>query len=247
MCYHYTVPDIDLLETRFHAKHSIPTKFDRVYHVSGFVTPQLPVITNEHPEDIEFLSWGLIPHWVKNDTTANKLRSRLLNARAETIHEKPAFRSLISSKRCLVLTDGFFEWRHYQGRTYPYYIQLANHEPFAFAGLWDNWTNLETKTNFKTYTIITTWANPLLELVHNKRKRMPVILHQADEDAWLKVKLSREAIDSLLVPFEASKMVAHPVSRLITQRGAKKNVPEAIKPWIILNSQSLSSNCHSKI
>ncbi|MHA2405233.1 MAG: SOS response-associated peptidase [Candidatus Hermodarchaeia archaeon] len=230
MCYHYTVPDIDLLKTRFDVSISEIEVFDRVYHVSGFVKPQLPVITNDAPNSIQMLSWGLIPHWVRDLTTATKLQSRLLNARSETIHEKPAFRSLITSKRCMVLADGFFEWRHYGGRAYPYYIQLSTGEPFAFAGLWDNWTNPETGALLKTYTIITTWANPLLEQVHNKRKRMPVILHKADERPWLTLDLGQDAIDSLLVPFEAHKMVAHPVSRIITTKGAKKNVPEAIKP-----------------
>ncbi len=229
MCYYYSVPNLDLLATHFHATPSESTTFDRVYHVSGFVKPRLPVITNEAPNTIQMLTWGLIPHWVKDETTAIKLQSRLLNARSETIHEKPAFRSLISSKRCLVLSDGFFEWRHFEGLKYPYYIQLASGEPFAFAGLWDTWSHPETGETMKTYSIITTWANPLLEQVHNTRKRMPVILHQADEKPWIEVELSREAIDSFLIPYESNKMVAHPVSRLITTKGAKKNVPEAIK------------------
>ncbi len=230
MCYHYTVPDIDILRIRFEVSISKKIDFPRVYHVSGFVKPRLPVITNDAPNSIQMLSWGLIPHWVKDVGNATKFQSRLLNARSETIHEKPAFRSLIKSNRCLVLADGFFEWRHFEGRTYPYYIQLSTGEPFAFAGLWNNWTNPDTNEQMKTYTIITTWANPLLEQVHNKRKRMPVILHKADETPWLTVDLDRDAIDSFLVPFEANKMAAHPVSRLITTKGTKKNVPEIVKP-----------------
>jgi putative SOS response-associated peptidase YedK len=230
MCYHYTVPDVDSLESWFHAKASDSAPFNRVYYVSGFVKPNLPVITNESPDAIQMLTWGLIPHWVKDTAKAKQLQSRLLNARSETIHEKPAFRSLISTKRCLVLANGFFEWRHFEGQAYPYYIQLKSREPFAFAGLWDNWTDPDTGEVVKTYTMITTWANSLLEQVHNKRKRMPVILHRADEKPWLEVKLTREAINSLLVPFEASRMMAHPVSRLIITKGAKKNIPDAIKP-----------------
>ncbi|MFX1565961.1 MAG: SOS response-associated peptidase [Promethearchaeota archaeon] len=230
MCYHYTVPDIDHIQLRFEAKFAERKTFDRVYHVSGFVNPELPVITNEAPDTIQMLKWGLIPHWVKDTPTATTLQYRLLNARAETIHEKPAFRSLISSKRCLVLADGFFEWRHFKDRTYPYHIQLTSGAPFAFAGLWDSWRHPETGETLKTYTIITTWANSLLEQIHNKRKRMPVILHPADEKPWLQVELSRDAIDSFLVPFEANKMMAHPVSRLITTKGVKKNIPDAIKP-----------------
>lgn len=230
MCYHYTVPDFDVLETRYHAKFDAPRTFSKIFHVSGFVRPRLPVITNENPQRIQLLTWGLIPRWVKDEVTANKLSTRTLNARAETIHEKPAFRSLVPSNHCLVLTDGFFEWRHYQGRAYPYYIQLKDHQPFAFAGLWDSWSHPETGEELKTFTIITTWANALLEQVHNKRKRMPGILHQADEKPWLTLKLDRETIDDLLVPYEANRMEVHPVSRLITTKGVNTNVPDAIKP-----------------
>lgn len=230
MCYHYTVPDIDVLERYFHAKLETSKGFSRIYHISGFINPQLPVITGEETNQIQLLTWGLIPHWVKDEITATKLRTRTLNARAETIHDKPAFRSLIKSNRCLILSDGFFEWRHFQGRAYPYYIQLKDHRPFAFAGLWDSWSHPETEAELKTFTIITTWANPLLEQVHNKRKRMPVIIHQADEKPWLTLKLDRETIDDLLVPYKANRMEVHPVSRLITIKGAKTNVPDAIRP-----------------
>lgn len=230
MCYHYTVPDIDTLEKHFHTKLDAPKEFTRIYHISGFIKPQLPAITGEDTNRIQLLTWGLIPHWVKDEGTANTLRFRTLNARAETIHDKPAFRNLINSNRCLILSDGFFEWRHHQGHAYPYYIQLKDHRPFAFAGLWDSWSHPKTGVEIKTFTIITTWANPLLEQVHNKRKRMPVILHQADEKPWLTLKLDRDAIDDLLVPYEAHRMEVHSVSRLITTRGANTNIPDAIKP-----------------
>ncbi|MFW9830431.1 MAG: SOS response-associated peptidase [Candidatus Thorarchaeota archaeon] len=229
MCYHYTIPDLKKLEQRFEAKFDSSVSFSRIYHVSGFTTPCLPVITDEAPNRIQMIAWGLIPHWVKDLKTANNLRIRTLNARAETLFEKPTFRPLINKKRCIVLADGFFEWRHYKGRTYPYYIQLQDQEPFAFAGLWNDWMNPATETPLRTYSIITTQANTLLEQVHNKRKRMPVILHQADEKAWIDLQLTREAIDHLLVPYKAAKMVAHPVSRLITTRGAKTNIPKAIE------------------
>jgi putative SOS response-associated peptidase YedK len=230
MCYHYTVPSIDVLEKRFHAKINHPAKFTRIFHVSGFTKPQLPVITNAAPTTIQLFTWGLIPHWVKDDTTAATLRIRTLNARAETIHERPAFRNLISSKRCLVLADGFFEWRHFQGYTYPYYIHLIDQQPFAFAGLFDHWTSPKTGETLQTFTIITSKANRLLEQVHNKRKRMPVILQPSTEELWLTANLERDAIDNILVPYDAAQMSAHLVSRLISTKGAKKNVPQVIKP-----------------
>lgn len=119
MCYHYSVPNIDGLRDRFHAYVDPPSSFNRIYHVSGFSRPKLPAITTEDPARIQFLAWGLIPRWVKDDAIAEKFRTRTLNARAETLYEKASFRHLVERNRCLVLADGFFEWRHYQGRTYP--------------------------------------------------------------------------------------------------------------------------------
>jgi putative SOS response-associated peptidase YedK len=201
-----------------------------MYHVSGFATPHLPVITNEEAKCIQLFTWGLIPHWVQDDATAATFGTRTLNARAETVHEKPSFRGLITTQRCLVLADGFFEWRHYRGRTFPYYIQLKHRDPFAFAGLWDQWTHPVSPQVQNTYSIITTQANWLLERVHNKRKRMPVILRPINEERWLSSELTRKEIDSMLVPYNASQMQAHPVSRRITARGTPRNIPEIIQP-----------------
>jgi putative SOS response-associated peptidase YedK len=230
VCYHYSVPDLEALEHRFHARFDTATAFPRVYHVSGFTHPPLPVITNEVMNRIQLFTWGLIPHWVPDTATATKLGSRTLNARAETIHEKPSFRGLITSHRCLVLADGFFEWHHHRGRTFLYYIRLTTNEPFSFAGLWDRWTVPATRQVQTTYSIITTRANWLLEQVHNTRKRMPVILRPDDEARWLSSALTRAEIDDLLVSYDASRMQAHPVSRRITAPGAPRNHPETIEP-----------------
>jgi len=230
MCYYYSIPDLEALEQRFHARLDPPTPFPRVYHVSGFSKPRLPVITNEDTQRIQLLNWGLIPHWMKEEATAAKFRVRTLNARAETIHEKPSFRHLITTQRCLVLADGFFEWRHYRGSTFPYYIRLQDQSPFAFAGLSDKWINPSTQQILKTYSVITTKANKLLEIVHNKRKRMPVMLQSDDEQQWLTSDLTRKEINSLLAPYDAAQMQAYPVSRLITSRDVHKNVPDAIRP-----------------
>ncbi len=230
MCYHYSVPNIDGLRDRFHAYIDPPSSFNRIYHVSGFSRPKLPVITTENPARIQFLIWGLIPHWVKDDAIAEKFRTRTLNARAETLYEKASFRHLVERNRCLVLADGFFEWRHYKGRTYPYYITLKNQQPFAFAGLWDAWQPPNLPEVEKTYTIITTKANTLLEQVHNKRKRMPVILSPEHEQSWLTPELSQPEIDALLSAYKPERMQAHPVSRLITAKGVQTNLPDAIQP-----------------
>ena len=230
MCYSYSVPAFKALERRFHARFDSTTSFSRVYYVSGFTQPQLPVITNNATKRIQLFTWGLIPHWVPDTVTAAKFRGRTLNARAETVHEKPSFRGIIATQRCLVLADGFFEWRHYRGRTFPYYIQLIDRDSFAFAGLWDQWRHPATQQVHNTYTIITTRANWLLEQVHNKRKRMPVILFPGDEARWLSSELTRTEIDRVLVSYDAVQMQAHPVSRRIHASGVPRNRPETINP-----------------
>jgi putative SOS response-associated peptidase YedK len=230
LCYFYSIPDISILKKKFKARFDSDIPFPKIYSVSGFSKPELPVITNEHPNHIQLFKWGLIPSWVKDEETAKKIQTRTLNARAETIHEKASFRNIITKQRCLVLADGFFEWRHHKERTFPYYIRLKNHNPFAFAGLWNTWTVPSSKFTLKTYSIVTTKANPLLEIVHNKRKRMPVLLQSDDEKRWLNIDLDKEEVDSLLVSYDESQMEAYSVSRLIKSRNVSRNVPEVIKP-----------------
>ena len=108
-----------------------------------------------------------MPFWTKDEVAAERIRTQTLNARAETIHQKPSFRASIMTKRCLVLVDGFYEWREEGKKKYPYYISLASNDAFALAGIWDRWLNNSTGEVKDTFSIITTRANPLLERIHN--------------------------------------------------------------------------------
>jgi putative SOS response-associated peptidase YedK len=180
---------------------------------------------------IQLYQWGLIPHWIKDENAANRIRFRTLNARAETIHDKPAFRFSIKERRCLVIVDGFYEWRKVNKKKYPYYIKLVDNAAFAMAGIWDTWWNRKTEEVKNTFSIITTKANPLLERIHNTRKRMPVILSQEDHQRWLSTNLDRSDIDSLLIPFDDKQMDAYPVSRLITTRGTNTSVPGVLEKY----------------
>ena len=131
----YSVPGPDAVKKTFQVK--LKTSFKRMYHTGAFDHPKLPVITNENPGQVDLFQWGLIPFWVKDQKTANQIRERTANARCETIYEKPSFRHLAGKKHCLVIADGFYEWRWYNGKNYPYFIRLKNHEPFGMAGLWE--------------------------------------------------------------------------------------------------------------
>lgn len=230
MCYHTSLArNQDYLEKRFQAKFDRPNLFEPIYHHSGFSAPLHPVIANESSQAISLFRWGLVPFWTRDEAAADRIRTQTLNARAETIHQKPAFRASIMTRRCLVLVDGFYEWREEAGKKYPYYITLTSNDAFALAGVWDTWLNSRTGEIKETFSIITTKANSLLERIHNTRKRMPVILEQADERKWLEKDLDTAAVDDFLKPFDAARMQAHTVSRLVSTKRANTNLPEAMK------------------
>ena len=232
MCYHTSLArNADYLEKRFQAKFEQRNLFEPIYHSSGFSAPLHPVIANESSQSISLFQWGLIPFWTKDENAAERIRTSTLNARAETIHKKPSFRSSIMTKRCLVLVDGFYEWREEGKNKYPYYISLASNDAFALAGIWDKWLNKRTAEVRNTFSIITTRANPLLERIHNTRKRMPVILRREDEKEYLETNLHAGEIDALLQPYDDKEMQAHTVSRLISTKRANTNVPEVMNEF----------------
>ncbi|MCK4257189.1 SOS response-associated peptidase, partial [candidate division WOR-3 bacterium] len=227
MCFHLAIAkERDYIEERFDAKFTDPDKFKPVFHISAYSGPSLPVITNENASNIQFLNWGLIPHWVKDETSAKSIMLKTVNARSETIFEKPSFRTSIRYKRCIVIADGFFEWREFEGKKYPYFIKLSNDDAFGLAGIWDRWKNNQTGNIVNTFSIITTRANPLLEMIHNTKKRMPVILRQDDEKRWLDKDIEQEEIKSIFNPYNQDEMKAFTISKLITRKGVNTNLQE---------------------
>lgn len=203
-----------------------PEVAEPIYYVSGFDFPKMPVLTNEQPERLQAFSWGLVPYWVKTPAQAAGLRAKTLNARAETVFEKPSFRQAIRQRRCLVPADGYFEWRAFNGKKYPYYIFLRDKEVFSFAGIWEQWVDPATGEILKTYTILTTAANPLMEKIHNTKKRMPVILPREHELDWIREELSEADLLALTKPLPAESMEAHTISRFITSRVPNRNLPQ---------------------
>jgi putative SOS response-associated peptidase YedK len=232
MCFNVSLYEMaSNLETRFGAKFENPDEYKPFYHVSAFSTPYFPVIANENVELIQFFQWGLIPFWVRDKDSANKIKFQNFNARAETIHKKSSFKSVIRTKRCLILVNGFFEWREVLGNKYPYHIKLKNEKNFALAGIWDLWKDTKTGKQKKMFSIITTKANPLMEKIHNTKKRMPVILKREDELRWLNSDLKVDELDALLKPFDETEMEVYPVSKLISKKGVNTNLPDAVKKF----------------
>ena len=202
-----------------------------VFHADGFTFLQMPVITMEQPKKVQLMHWGLIPHWVKTKSDADKLKAQTLNARSETVFEKPSFRTGIAKHRCLVVADGFFEWMEFAKKKYPHYVYLKGHEVFCFAGIHSSWADRETGEVLETYSILTTEANPLMARIHNVKLRMPVILSPDKYEAWLSPATTREDIAQLLIPYDDSEMTAHTISKRITSRTENSDVPEVTDPF----------------
>ncbi len=169
-------------------------------------TQMLAVVSNAEPHKISYYKWGLVPFWAKDLSIGNKL----INARAETILEKPAFRNAFRARRCLVLSNGFFEWKKSEKLKIPYYITLKNHEPFAMAGIWEIWETPGGE-RIHSFSIITTAANDLMKPLHD---RMPVILNPDDESDWINRDHSTGP-SHLLKPYPSNLMKATRISVLV--------------------------------
>jgi len=205
--------------------------FQAQFYVNSFSLPNMPVVTNEQPDKIQMYTWGLIPFWTKSQVDADKIRTKTMNARAETLFEKPSFRYAIRKKRCLIPASGFFEWRYLLGRNYPYYIYLKNRPIFYFAGLWERWHPPDSTNTVYTYSIITCEPNDLLKKIHNKKKRMPVILPLEKQKGWIDNSLSDDEIKSFLVSYPDEEMDAYTISKRITSKTLERNVEEVIEPF----------------
>ncbi|MDE5419633.1 SOS response-associated peptidase [Labilibaculum sp. DW002] len=202
------------------------------HHVSGFSHPSLLIYTNETPALPSPASWGLIPEWTKNQEQANKLRKNTINARGESIFEKPSFRDSAKHKRCLITVDGFYEHHHRAKKSFPYFIRKANGNPITLAGLWSEWLNKESGELQRTFSIVTCKANSLLAEIHNNPKlagpRMPLILDEDEEDNWLQAINSKEdqqEIQALIRPSE-EELIAYTV-RPLRGKNAIGNTPKA--------------------
>lgn len=237
MCYNYSLTIFNNLKefkSTFDANfkdEKIKKAFQDYYYVNAFNIPKLLVITNNQPKYFQIFYWGLIPFWIKNKEEADKIRLKTMNARAETLFDKPSFRHSIRNKRCIVPACGFYEWRYILGKNYPYYIHLKNRKYFSFAGIWDIWINTENNEKTYTYSIITCEPNNLLKKIHNKKRRMPAILSKVNEKKWLDNNLSDDEIISFLKPYPDDEMEAYTISRLITSKVGNRNNPSVIKPF----------------
>ncbi len=216
MCGRYTLTQpLKSVMAHFEAQ-SFKGEYLERYNIAP--TQSMPVVVApEGHRELEVMRWGLIPSWAKD----LKTQSPLINARAETVQEKPSFRSSFKSRRCLVPTDGFYEWVKRDGGKVPYRIFLAGDGLFAFAGIWSEWGTGED--SLRSFSIITTEANSKLKPLHH---RMPVILDPTNYDHWLDASHSNPA--SLLNPYPSEAMAYHEVSLRVNS--PKNDDPECLAP-----------------
>jgi putative SOS response-associated peptidase YedK len=219
MCGRFTITnEREMIERRFGAT------FDNDFfkpRYNAAPSQSLPVILNTDPQTIKPLIWGLRPQWFKRLAT----RDGLINVRAESLREKPTFKHDLRTQRCVVLADGFYEWKKTDGRRKtPYRIQLKTGELFAFAGIWEENEDMDGE-QIQTFAIITTAANELVGQVHN---RMPVILPKEQEQVWLETELLTEKLLPLLNPYPANQMKMYEITVRVNR--ASEDGPEIIEP-----------------
>lgn len=221
MCGRFTLfaPPEEIVR-RFKVSNRFPDAYVPRYNIAP-TQPVLAVINDGKANRIGYLRWGLIPAWAKDE----KIGNRLINARAETLTEKPSFREAVRKRRCLIVADGFYEWAHADGGKRPMRIQMKDGRLFAMAGLWERWRSPAGEWVY-TCTIVTTEANERLKAIH---PRMPVILAEEDERTWLDPSLGDEEYwRSLLKPYPADDMVVYPVSTKVNQ--VSFDAPDLIRP-----------------
>ncbi len=198
----------EIMEARFHAKgvENIERHYNAYPNHDEY---KLPVITTEDEQYITMRYWGLLPVWWTRD------KRGLINVKHETLRDKPTFRKDLTERRCLVLADGFYEWKGERGHKTPYYIRLKGGEPFAFAGLYED--NKRHDKTIETFAIVTTTPNELMKPIHN---RMPVILSKEDEQEWINPDTCLEkALEILDRPLAADAMEAYAVSKKVNIPG----------------------------
>jgi putative SOS response-associated peptidase YedK len=184
-------------------------------------TQEAPIFVLTDRPELKVFRWGLIPHWARERPSSNPL----INARAESVESKPAFRTAFHHHRCLVAADGFYEWAKERGVKQPCRIVLKSREPFMFAGVWDLWRN-EAGQEIGSFAIITTEANECVARIHN---RMPVILKPTSWDEWLDAKTDPAALKRLLVPYPGQEMEFYNVNPIVNN--PRRDTADCISPW----------------
>jgi putative SOS response-associated peptidase YedK len=221
MCGRFTLATAPDFEAEFFELAAVPD-FPARYNIAPTQPAPVIVVTPERGTRVfRVLRWGLIPGWAKDPT----IGSRMINARAETVADKPAFRSAFRRRRCLIVSDGFYEWKKGAGRKQPLYLRMCDDKPIAFAGLWEHWEGTDG-TRLASCALPTTPPNDVLRPIHD---RMPLILGLKSYELWLDPAMDNaDRLEPLLRPYPAEKMKAFPVSTRVNS--PTRDDPACIEP-----------------
>jgi putative SOS response-associated peptidase YedK len=200
------------------------------YHANGYDHPKLAVIAKYEQLALHHFRWGLIPPFMKTFEDAVKFSHQTLNAKSETIFEKPSFRSSIMKQRCIIPVNGFFEWKHVGKDKIPFFVHPKAHDFFLLAGIYSHWMDKQHNELISTFSIITTEANELMADIHNTKKRMPLILDQRNMNDWIDDELPKSAIIELMQGCDDTNMAAHPISKIISSKTVNSDIPEITNP-----------------
>lgn len=225
MCGRYTIhTSLQVIADLF----EVDNRVDFVPRYNVAPSQDVPVIRldADNRRELSMMRWGLVPFWAKDV----KIGYKLINARSESLSEKPAFRQAYKRRRCLIVADGFYEWKKLGATKQPYLIGLKDQAPFAFAGLWEHWKSQDAETEITSCTIITTNANEYVADLHD---RMPVILPAPSYGQWLDPQFKdEEALGKMMKPYDASLMTAFAVSTQVNS--PRKDDPLCIRPLLNL-------------
>lgn len=219
MCGRFTLGEVRELVTRFSIDHPLVDVPRPRYNIAP--GQDVPIVSAEGSRSMTLMRWGLVPFWAKDP----KIGNRMINARSESVTEKPAFRSAMKTRRCIVPTTGFYEWKKTGGGKQPYLARLRDERLFGMAGLYERWTSPQ-KAEMLSFTILTTAANGLMANIHD---RMPVILDRRDEGAWLTLEpLDASELKRIFTPIPPERMEAYAVSSRVNDASVEGE--ELIEP-----------------
>ncbi|MGN5953090.1 SOS response-associated peptidase [Sphingobacterium lactis] len=229
MCYHTGSPSKSDLKNKYPKKKVVYELDKEIFHVSGFTRPFLPVTLNKNSNTIESARWKLIPFWVKSEEDAAKY-ANTLNAEGESIFERASYKNYINSNRGLLYVTGFYEPHQVKGskQTDNYFIYAPEKKILTLGIVYADFLDQQTGETYPTFSIITTPANPLLEEIHNVKKRMPLIIPEEKQDEWLFAD-SKERIQNLIKPYEGA-LGSHQVYRVTAARNEDTNITEIQNP-----------------
>lgn len=206
MCGRFTIGEVGELVTRFSIDHPLADMPRPRYNIAP--TQDVPVVVGRGSRSLVMMRWGLVPFWAKD----LKVGNRMINARSETVSTRPAYRTSLKDRRCIVPTTGFYEWKRAENGKVPYLVRLKDEKLFGMAGLYDRWRSPQGE-EVHSFTILTTAANDLMLDIHD---RMPVVLAREDEELWVRPEpLPDGALARISRPFPSERMDAYPVSRAV--------------------------------